>query len=212
MLGNRSQPLCPVRGADYTAQGPAAAVMHPLGSHSGSCCRPALWVETGSASHRGPIALSAMRRLTILTMLLLFALAVAASAKAPTARFKTGSYSAKTAQGAHFKFKIEGHTAADHCGSSASNHCFIAISYPTISEPCTTGPSGGGTFDVPNGFINGKGNFSYHQSLSGSQQPLIAFTAHASGSKVTGTLREKDDNGPGATCDTGTVRWTAHRV
>jgi hypothetical protein len=26
------------------------------------------------------------------------------------------------------KFKIEGHTATDHCGSSASAHCFIAIS------------------------------------------------------------------------------------
>jgi hypothetical protein len=151
-----------------------------------------------------------MRRLGILTMVLLFALAVAAAAK-PVA-FKTGTYSAKTSQGAHFRFKIEGHTATDRCGSSASAHCFIAISYPTITEPCTTGPAGGGMFSVPNGFVNGKGNFSYHQSLSGPQQPLIAFTAHASGSRVTGTLREKDDNGPGDICDTGTVRWTAHRT
>lgn len=152
-----------------------------------------------------------MRRLAILTTVLLFALAVSAAATPVTVKFKTGTYSAKTSQGAHFKFKIEAHTTADRCGSSASAHCFIAISYPTITEPCTTGSSGGGMFSVPNGFVNGKGNFSYHQSLSGPQQPLIAFTAHASGSKVTGTLREKDDNGPGDTCDTGTVRWTAHR-
>jgi hypothetical protein len=153
-----------------------------------------------------------MRRLGILTMVLVLAFAVAAAAKPAPVKFKTGTYSAKTSQGDHFKFKIEGHTTADHCGSVASAHCFIAISYPTITEPCTMGPSGGGMFSVPNGFVNGKGNFSYHQSLSGSTQPLIAFTAHASGSKVTGTLREKDDTGTGATCDTGTVRWTARRT
>ena len=153
-----------------------------------------------------------MRRLGILTTLLVLVLAVAAAAKPVTVRFKTGTYSATTSQGAHFKFKLEGHTASDRCGSAASTHCFIAISYPTISEPCTAGSSGGGMFSVPNGFVNGKGNFSYHQALSGPQHPLIAFTAHASGSKVTGTLREKDDNGPGDTCDTGTVHWTAHRL
>jgi hypothetical protein len=153
-----------------------------------------------------------MRRLGILTTVLLFALTVAAAAKPVTVTFKTGTYSAKTSKGSRFKFKIEGHTATDHCGTSASAHCFIAITDPTITEPCTMGSSGGGIFSVPNGFVNGKGNFSYHQPLSGPQQPLIAFTAHASGSKVTGTLREKDDNGPGDTCDSGTVRWTAHRV
>jgi hypothetical protein len=165
----------------------------------------------GARGHR--IVLPAMRRLAILTAVLglVLALAVAAAAKPVSVKFKTGTYLAKTSQGGHFKFKIEGHTAADHCGTAASAHCFIAISYPTFTEPCTTGPSGGGMFSVPNGFVNAKGNFSYHQSLSGPQQPLIAFTAHASGSTVTGTLREKDDTGTGATCDSGTVRWTAHR-
>jgi hypothetical protein len=152
-----------------------------------------------------------MRRVALLTMVLLFVLVVAAAAKPTAVKFKTGTYSAKTSQGSRFKFKIEAHTAADHCGTSASSHCFIAISYPTITEPCTTGPSGGGSFSVPNGFVNAKGDFSYHQPLQGTQQPLIAFTAHASGSKVTGTLREKDDDGPGDTCDTGTLHWTAHR-
>jgi hypothetical protein len=169
-------------------------------------------MRLGSALLGDQIAFPAMRGLAIVTTVLLLAAAAAAVAKLAPVKFKTGAYSAKTSQGGHFKFKIEGHTAADHCGSSASAHCFIAISYPTITEPCTTGPSGGGTFDVPNGFVNGKGSFSYHQSLSGTQQPLIAFTAHASGSKVTGTLREKDDDGPGDTCDTGTIHWTAHRV
>ena len=147
-----------------------------------------------------------------MALLLALAAAAAAAAKPATVKFKTGTYLAKTSQGAHFKFKIEGHTAGDRCGSTASAHCFIAITYPTITEPCTTGPNGGGMFSVPNGFVNGKGDFSYHQSLSGPQQPLIAFTAQAKGSKVTGTLREKDDTGAGATCDTGTVRWTAHRA
>jgi hypothetical protein len=153
-----------------------------------------------------------MRRLGILTTVLVLVLIVAAAAKPAPVKFKTGTYSAKTSQGSHFKFKIEGHTATDRCGSVASARCFIAISYPMITEPCTTGPSGGGMFSVPNGFVNGKGNFSYHQSLSGPEQPLLAFTAHASGSKVTGTLREKEDTGTGATCDTGTVHWTAHRA
>ena len=40
---------------------------------------------------------------------------VAAAAKSVPVKFKTGTYSAKTSQGGHFKFKIEGHTAADHC-------------------------------------------------------------------------------------------------
>ena len=71
-----------------------------------------------------------MRRLALLTTVLLFALAVAAAAKPRAAKFKTGTYSAKTSQGSNFKFKIEAHTAADHCGTSASSHCFIAISYP----------------------------------------------------------------------------------
>ncbi len=153
-----------------------------------------------------------MRRLGILTAVLVLALGAAAAAKPVPVKFKTGTYSATTSQGSHFKFKLEAHTAANRCGSAASAHCFIAISYPTITEPCTTGPSGGGMFSVPNGFVNAKGNFSYHQSLSGAEQPLIAFTAHATGSKVSGTLREKDDTGTGATCDTGTVRWTAHRA
>jgi TRAP-type C4-dicarboxylate transport system substrate-binding protein len=45
-----------------------------------------------------------MRRLRILTTVLLLALAVAAAAAAKpvTVKFKTGTYSAKTSQGAHF--------------------------------------------------------------------------------------------------------------
>jgi hypothetical protein len=169
------------------------------------------WVNIRRLAERRLDSVPAMRRLGILTTVLLCAFAAAAVAKTVTVKFKTGTYSAKTSQGARFKFKIEAHTTADRCGTSASQHCFIAITYPTITEPCTMGPSGGGIFAVPNGFVNGKGNFGYHQSLSGPQQPLIAFTAHASGSKVTGTLREKDDTGSGGTCDTGTVRWTARR-
>jgi hypothetical protein len=154
-----------------------------------------------------------MRRGFVLgSLVLALVVSAAAAAKSPSAKFKTGTYAAKTSQGEKFKFKLEAHTASDHCGTAARAHCFIAITYPTISEPCTTGSPGGGEFSVPNGFVSSKGAFHYHQALQGPQQPLIDFTAHASGSKVTGTLREKDDNGPGDTCDTGTVKWTAHRT
>lgn len=48
-----------------------------------------------------------MRRLGILTTVLVLVLAVAAAAKPAPVKFKTGTYSAKTSQGCHFKFKIE---------------------------------------------------------------------------------------------------------
>jgi hypothetical protein len=52
-----------------------------------------------------------MRRLGIVTTLLLLALTVAAAAKPVTVTFRTGTYSAKTSNGSRFKFKIEAHTA-----------------------------------------------------------------------------------------------------
>ena len=46
--------MLPLRRAGCTARGSAAAVMHPPGRHSGSCCRLALCAETGSRSrHHG---------------------------------------------------------------------------------------------------------------------------------------------------------------
>src|ERR1700749_296713 len=117
-----------------------------------------VWRGIPVAATGDGIGSPAMRRLGILTtaLVLALALAVAAAAKPAPVKFKTGTYAAKTSQGGHFRFKIEGHTAADHCGSVASPPCFIAISYPTITEPCPTGPAGGGMFSVPNGFVNGK--------------------------------------------------------
>ncbi len=149
-------------------------------------------------------------------LLAVLALSPLSSAKPAKAKFKTGTYVAKLAKvGGGFKFKVQAHSATNHCGTSASAHCFIAVTYPTIKQPCTNGQSGGGLFAVPNGFISGAGKFSYSQKLSGPQQPLLSFTAKLSGSKVTGTLREKDLYDPGTgiyiPCDSGTIHWTAKR-
>jgi len=137
------------------------------------------------------------------------------TANAAPVKFDVGEYAATTTQSGHFKFKIEAHTAKDNCGTSASSHCFIAITYPTFTEPCPGGQPMTGTFSVPNGFVSAQGNFSYHQARNGTQEPLIQFQAHAAGAVVTGTFREEDDTTTGSTtttCDTGTVHWTARRA
>jgi hypothetical protein len=159
-----------------------------------------------------------MKRISVasLAALLLILFGSAGLAGASThVNYLAGEYSATTTQHGQFKFKIEAHTLADHCGTSASSHCFIAITYPSYSEPCPGGQPLSGSFSVPNGFVSAAGNFSYHQPLNGEQEPLIDFRAHASGSKVTGTLRERDETENGTTttfCDTGTVHWTARRI
>jgi hypothetical protein len=146
-------------------------------------------------------------------LLAVLALAPLSSAKPVKAKFKTGTYVAKLAKvGGGFKFKVVGHSAT--CGKTASAHCFIAVTNTTITEPCANGQSGGGLFGIPNGFVSTKGKFSYFQKLSGQVQPLISFTAKLSGSKATGTLREKeldDINGTLVPCDSGTIHWSAKR-
>jgi hypothetical protein len=128
---------------------------------------------------------------------------------------RRGRIHAATSQSGQFAFKIEAHTSADHCATSASSHCFIAITYPTYTEPRHGGQSLTESFSVPIGFVSAQGRFSYHQALNGTQEPLIQFQARASGSKVTGTFREEDETVNGTTttlCDTGIVPWTAHRA
>jgi hypothetical protein len=127
--------------------------------------------------------------------------------------FKAGVYSAKTAQGSTFKFKVQAHSPTNHCGTRSTQHCFIAISYPSFNWSCGgAAATNAGAFPVANGFINAAGRFSYSQPLQGDSQPLLKFTATISGSKATGTLREKEltDDGSGSTvtCDSGTVKWS----
>ncbi len=132
-----------------------------------------------------------------------------AATRPSTLKIMTGTYTAKAGT-ASFRFKVEAHTATNNCGASATAHCFIAITYPKIKAPCTDGGQPeDNAFSVPNGFINSAGHFSYHQN-----GPLISFSASTTGSRWTGTLREKDslDTGDGPfTCDTGVVHWSAKR-
>jgi hypothetical protein len=143
---------------------------------------------------------------------LLSILALVAGAHAPSPTFATGTFAATTAQRTTFRFRIVAHTSRNHCGSKAGQHCFIALSDPSIDETCTDGSSyDAGLFDVPNGFVSSTGHFSYHQDVDGTN-PLIDFHAHAVGTRVTGSFREKDPDGGAAgmlTCDSGTVTFTA---
>jgi hypothetical protein len=142
-------------------------------------------------------------------------LACAPVAQARHWSFQTGVYAAKTSQKTTFRFKIVGHTAANHCGTKGTQHCFIALSDPRLDETCTDGTtSNSGLFDVPSGFVSPTGTFSYHQALS-DRDPRIDFRAHAEGTQVSGTFRETDpQSGPSGmlSCDSGSVTFTARRL
>jgi hypothetical protein len=182
----------------------------PIG-YGRSSANPAIWIADTRRKHH------MRRRSFALVAASLVALSGGgvAGAAGTHVKYDVGEYSATTSQGGSFKFKIEVHSAADHCGTSVSSHCFIALSYPTFTEPCPGGQPIGGSFSVPNGFVSAAGNFSYHQPLNGASEPLIQFQAHAVGARVTGTFREEDQSVGGSTttlCDTGIVHWTARRV
>jgi hypothetical protein len=144
-----------------------------------------------------------------------FVLACVPVAQARHWSFQTGVYSAKTSQQTTFKFKIVGHTAASHCGTKGTQHCFIALSDPRLDETCADGTAySAGLFDVPSGFVTPTGNFSYHQALSDTN-PRIDFRAHAEGTRVNGTFRETDpQSGPTGmlSCDSGSVTFTARKL
>ena len=133
------------------------------------------------------------------------------SAAQTHARFETGLYTARTSQGSKFKFAVVAHTATNDCGTHAGQYCFYVKTYPTFEWVCAGARTGGGEFAVPDGFVKPSGKFSYSQPLQGDSQPLLQFTAVLSGSRATGSFREKepDDNAPGstATCDSGKVTW-----
>jgi hypothetical protein len=149
----------------------------------------------------------------ILTALALLGPAAGATPSKPG--FATGVYNARTSQKTTFRFKIVAHTSRNHCGDKARMHCFVALSDPDIYETCSDGTSSNsGLFDVPNGNVSWTGYFSYHQALKGSD-PMIDFHAHAWGTKVTGSFREKspaDGSGGALTCDSATVTFTATRA
>lgn len=137
-------------------------------------------------------------------------LVVSAASAVAAAKIDTGTYTAKIGH-TTFRFRVYAHPA-HHCGSRAGQHCFIAISDPTIPEPCSNGQAEHNAFSIPNGFISKAGRFSYFQPTEGTN-PLISFKATFNGRHASGTLRETDvyDDGSGtlAHCDTGTVRWRA---
>jgi len=144
-----------------------------------------------------------------------FVLACVPVAEARRWSFQTGVYTAKTSQQTTFKFKIVGHTAANHCGTRGTQHCFIALSDPRLDTTCTDGTTySDDLFDVPSGFVSTTGSFSFHQPMSDSN-PRIDFHAHAEGSKVSGTFREIDPRSGASgmlSCDSGAVTFTARRL
>jgi hypothetical protein len=144
-----------------------------------------------------------------------FVLACVPVAQARHWSFQTGVYAAKTSQKTTFRFKIVGHTAANHCGTKGSQHCFVALSDPPLDTTCSDGTAySAGLLDVPSGFVSTAGNFGYHQALSDTN-PRIDFKAHAEGAKVTGSFRETDPQSGASgmlSCDSGTVTFTARRL
>jgi hypothetical protein len=100
----------------------------------------------------------------------------------------------------------------NRCGTHAGEHCFIALSYPKLKEPCANGQAESNVFAVPNGKISKAGRYSYFQPLQGFN-PLISFKASFHGRQASGTLRERDvfDDGTGTLvhCDSGTLHWKA---
>ncbi len=141
--------------------------------------------------------------------LLLALVSVAAGARSVS--YKTGTYKATTSQGQTFKFKVQAHTASNHCGTSSAQHCFIAVTYPHASQSCGGGPlTDAGVYPIPNGFLSAAGRFAYRQ-----KDPDESFVATLKGAKATGSFRTSAvsdlGNGP-VTCDTGTVTWKATRV
>ncbi len=148
----------------------------------------------------------------ISTLAALAVLTASATASTPKVPFTTGIYTAKTSQKTTFRFKIVAHTPKNNCGSKAGAHCFIALSDPPINETCSDGTSyGSGLFEIPNGNVSSLGYFAYHHDLQGAN-PLIEFHAHAYGTKVTGSYREKNPAAGGGgvlMCDSATVTFTA---
>ena len=159
------------------------------------------------------------RRLQSLAALLALVAAAAqwTGSAAARKRILPGTYRAQTSQGDRFRFRIEAHTPFNSCGTRRGQYCFIELSYPEYNWTCANGQvASAGQFPVPNGFIRRSGRFAYSQRLEGFSQPLVSFTVQTAGRRVSGTMREEDlyEPYPGVvdTCDSGTIKWSAHRI
>jgi hypothetical protein len=129
--------------------------------------------------------------------------------------FGVGTWTAKTSQaGAAFRFKVEAHSASNHCGTAATTRCFIDLSTPPFTQPCKSGGEPiKGPFPIPNATF-ASNTVSYVQAADG-YNPLVLFKGRFVGNKATGTMRVSelvDNAGTTETCDSGTVHWTARLV
>jgi hypothetical protein len=128
----------------------------------------------------------------------------------------TGTFVGTTSQKFSFRFKLEKHTATNHCGVSASTYCFIVLKYPDLNEPCAGGAPITGIYAMGDALLPASGIYHYHQPLQGPQDPLEDEWVNARATGITGHFREMSETDPGTgtlvKCDTGVVKWTSHRV
>jgi hypothetical protein len=143
--------------------------------------------------------------LLIVGGLVVFAFAGTALAKAPV---KLGVYTATTANGSSFEFKV-----VDHCSKSPTTRCLYSDTYPTVQAPCPNGQTGGGLLNYPQGVISKSGKLSVVQGTIAAGT-YVKFTVVFKGNSVNGTLRALYPETIGQAtpaCDSGTVTFTGHR-
>jgi hypothetical protein len=147
-------------------------------------------------------------RVLLATMLLVLGVVATSTALATTKPVQTGIYSAKTAQGSSFTFKVV------NCASTASERCLYSDTYPTVSARCPNGQTGGGLLNYPQGTISSNGTLNVVEGTIASGT-YVKLALKFTGNRVSGTMRQLFPEQLGAArpaCDSGTVVFTGHRA
>jgi hypothetical protein len=153
--------------------------------------------------------------LAAISIVSLLGLSFGSGAYAHMTHVDLGTWKATTGTHVSFKFKITQHGPNASCGSTATARCFYALTYPSIPDSCPNGQVGGGVADIPNGFVNLKGVFSYTYSTP-SKPNYVEFHIALSGGTGSGTLRNTSPQELGVenppACDSGTIEFTARHL
>jgi len=141
--------------------------------------------------------------------MLLVSVVATSTALATTKPVQTGIYSAETAQGSAFTFKV-----VVNCASKASVRCLYSGTYPTVSARCPNGQTGGGLLNYPQGTISSNGTINVVEGTIASGT-YVKLALKFTGNRVSGTMRQLFPEQLGAArpaCDSGTVVFTGHRA